>query len=67
MDEKADKRVHKTFQDAVALFLDNLYHKNEGFRGNGTSRPEKILFKMLIVLANKITMMNMKSSHRSST
>ncbi|CAJ0749652.1 332_t:CDS:2 [Entrophospora sp. SA101] len=78
MDEKADKRVHRTFQESKtgepnicsvwcrgedgktttlstnsnnnhmgrgSPSLDNLHHENEGFRGNGTSKPEKISFQ----------------------
>ncbi|CAG8746441.1 7797_t:CDS:2, partial [Funneliformis caledonium] len=75
---KADKRVHRTFQESKtgepnicsvwcqgedgkitslstnsnnnhmghgSPSLDNLHYENEGFRGNGASRPEEISFQ----------------------
>ncbi|CAG8610239.1 8026_t:CDS:2 [Paraglomus brasilianum] len=36
---------------------DNLHNENGVLQGNGASRPEEIFFRMLIILADKIAMM----------
>ncbi|RIB16325.1 hypothetical protein C2G38_2316941 [Gigaspora rosea] len=48
--------------------LNNLHNENGGLQGNGASTPGGISFQdMTIVLADKITIINTKSSHRPTT